>query len=158
MYLELNPPARAYTLNPIQPPFWKKLVKFSNQLFQRKIVFGSSNTIEVGKLRVDFPYPVVELSILNLKGKSAFNFDEDMFNIWLAIYDKTGNKVEVENFNSIQKKGAFGVDSTVTIALPRGKWKFKICADSSCEKVFGATKYSVIEKEETNIKLEVRNF
>lgn len=157
MYLELKPSPIAYTLNPIQPPFFKSFENLYNQLFQRKIIFGNSSKINVGKLQVNFPYPVVELSIVNSKGEPVFKFDEDTSSIWLCIYDKNGNQAADDNFDTIQKKGAFGVDSTVTLALPRGAWKLKIGGDLSCEKVFGSSKFFAVQSAKNNMVIEVNS-
>lgn len=151
VYLSFSPPPIAFTAMPIKPPFYKLLPRLSKQLKRKRVVLSSKDKTDVGTIVVDFPYTIVNLNIVNAKEDTDLNNYGDRSILWLSIFTKDGIAVSTNNFQSLN--GAIGIDSDLSLALPTGKWRVKVCKDDSCKGVLVASKLFTVGKKEINIKL-----
>ncbi len=151
VYLSFSPPPTAFTAMPIKPPFYKLLPKLSKQLKRKRVVLSSNDKTDVGTIVVDFPYTIVNLHIINPKGDTDLNNYGNRNTLWLSIFTKDDIAVSTNNFSFLN--GSIGTDSDISLALPTGKWKVKICKDDFCKDVLVASKLFTVGKKELNIKL-----
>ena len=132
--LNIIPRLKIDGFNMFDVPYGNYLANNSPGLTPRSLKFGRNLRPNVGRIRFAPNFVTVNVE-LDLKSRPQGSTE---FEFWAVIFDKRGRQLDEVNFGVLGNAGAIN-DGILTLAVPKGSWRIKTCADPFCNKTIGTT-------------------
>jgi hypothetical protein len=106
----------------IVPPFQMQRAALE-RFFSCPTLLISRTHVDIGDIRVQISYRLVEVQLLDANGSPAFTESDDWPSVWLRIKDRSGRTVED---SGLSRRSLRKGESTLAISLPVGTWNLEI--------------------------------